>query len=130
MRERPLPYIPASGLTLTWWAGLKLTRLELNKEGAMSTLAELAERAELTPSELKRFGARVLLFEFNLLKGEDFVEAKKRLFGEIEGCIKANGGQLYTGIHSERDWSRERWWSRGAHLVNRTLNFAIIVPKN
>lgn len=93
----------------------------------MATLAELAERESLTPSELKRFGKRVHLFELEVRKGEELADAKRRLFGKIEAFIAKTGGQLYTGIHSETDWSRERWWEKGGHLVNRTLNFAAIV---
>ena len=92
----------------------------------MATQAELAKRDMLTPSELKRFGNKVHHFEFHKQDGEDFVEAKQRLFREIEAFVASSGGQLYTGIHSENDWSREHWWMKGGHLVNRTLNFVVI----
>ena len=95
----------------------------------MSKLAELAEREDLTPSELKRFGKRVHTFETHRLDGEDWAAAKQRVFGEIEDFIKANGGQLYTGIHSENDWSKERLWWKGGHLVNRTGNYVVILSQ-
>jgi len=94
----------------------------------MASLAELSQRDTLTPSELKRFGKRVHLLEFSPKKGEPSVEAKQRLFSQIEEFQASNGGQLYTGIHSENNWSTERWWRKGGHLVNRTLNFVVILP--
>ena len=94
----------------------------------MATLAELAERCELTPSELKRFGKRVTYFALpERYKPEDYNYVKQKLFKKIESFVKKTGGQLYTGIHSENDWTTTRWWSKGAHLVNRTLEFAVIV---
>lgn len=36
------------------------------------------------------------------------------------------GGQVYTGIHKENDWSRTAWWERGWHLVNRTCKYAVV----
>jgi len=96
----------------------------------MAKLAELACREELVPSELKRFGKRVRYFNVECQKGEDYVDAKKRVFPEIEAFVTETGGQLYTGIHSENDWGKTRWWSKGGHLVNRTGEFAVIVPEN
>lgn len=99
----------------------------------MAKLSELASRAELTPSELKRFGKRVKYFDLpddsRKWGGLSFAEAKAKLFKEIEDYVKSSNGQLYTGIHRENDWSKTRWWSKGGHLVNRTLEFAVIVPK-
>ena len=89
-------------------------------------LVELSEKYSLTPSELKRFGDRVKCFNVTQQTGEEFAEAKKRVFTEIEEYVKKTGGQLYTGIHSENDWSRTRWWSKGGHLCNRTLEFVVI----
>lgn len=90
----------------------------------MATLAELAKRDELTPSEMKRFGKRVTFF--SLPEKGDFEANKKALFEKIEAFVKKTGGQLYTGIHSENDWTVTRWWSKGGHLVNRTLEFAVL----
>jgi hypothetical protein len=96
---------------------------------SMTTQAKLAEYDILTPSELKRFGKRVKLFSLpENYEPLTFEEAKKRLFKEIEDFVVASGGQLYTGIHKENDWSRTFWWDKGAHLVNRTLEFAVVVP--
>ena len=94
----------------------------------MATLAELAERSELTPSEMKRFGRRVTYFSMpEKYKPKNSGSAKQALFKKIEAFVKKTGGQLYTGIHSENDWTRTRWWSKGAHLVNRTLEFVVLV---
>ncbi len=91
------------------------------------TLEQLSELDELTPSQLKQFGNRVKYFDANVQKeGESFEDAKHRVFAEIEEYVKKTGGQLYTGIHSENDWSRTRWWDKGGHLCNRTLEFAVI----
>ena len=92
----------------------------------MSKLAQLREREELTPSELKRFGKRVKLFAPE--RDAYLAETRVRLFKEIEDYVASSGGQLYTGIHGETDWTKTRWWLKGGHLVNRTLEFAVIVP--
>lgn len=93
----------------------------------MPTMAELAQRELLTPSQLKQFGRRVHIFETHIQEGEDWASAKQRVFGEIEAFIASKGGQLYTGIHKECDWSRTFWWEKGGHLVNRTGEYAIIL---
>lgn len=93
----------------------------------MATMAELAERDTLTPSELKRFGSRVTLFDATDRKeDETFEQTKKRVFGKIEAFVKSTGGTLYTGMHKEFDWSKTFWWSKGGRLVNRTLEFVVI----
>jgi len=46
----------------------------------VATMAELAEKESLTPSELKRFGKRVHIFKTIIRDGEDFVTAKRRVF--------------------------------------------------
>jgi len=92
-------------------------------------LEGLAKREELLPSELKRFGKRVHRFDYEVVPGEEFSETKRKLFEKIGAFVNETGGQLYTGIHSESDWTRDRWWAKGAHLVNRTLNFAVITKK-
>lgn len=96
----------------------------------MTTRADLAERDMLLPSELRRFGNRVHHFrleDLDRIEGEDFSETKQRLFQKIHDFIDSSGGHLYTGIHSETDWDKDRWWYKGGHLVNRTLNFIVIV---
>ena len=96
----------------------------------MSTQAELAEYDVLTPSEMKRFGKRVKYFAMpENYQPLSFEDAKAKLFKEIEDCVEQSGGQLYTGIHKENDLTRTFWWDKGAHLVNRTLEFAVILPK-
>jgi hypothetical protein len=95
----------------------------------MSTLSELRKKQMLTPSEMKRFGKRVRYFSVyeSLKKDEETLhEAKERVFDEIAEHIKKTGGQLYTGIHSENCWDVLRWWDKGAHLANRTLDFAVL----
>lgn len=97
------------------------------------TQAELLAREELRPSDLKRFGKRVRYFSVDALlekRGESITlrRAKEVVFKEIEDYLKANKGAiLYTGIHKENDWSRTFYWLRGGHLVNRTLEFAVIL---
>ena len=39
------------------------------------------------------------------------------------------GGWVFTGIHSETDWSETRWWSAGWHIVNRTGEYAVVFDK-
>jgi hypothetical protein len=39
------------------------------------------------------------------------------------------GGWVFTGIHSETDWSETRWWSAGWHLFNRTGEYAVVFEK-
>ncbi len=37
------------------------------------------------------------------------------------------GGKLFTGIHSENDWSKPKWWAAGWNLVNRTGDYVVVV---
>jgi len=39
------------------------------------------------------------------------------------------GGWVFTGIHSETDWSETRWWGAGWHLCNRTGEYAVVFEK-
>jgi hypothetical protein len=36
-------------------------------------------------------------------------------------------GLVFTGIHSETDWSETKWWDEGWHLVNRTGEYAVVI---
>jgi hypothetical protein len=36
------------------------------------------------------------------------------------------GGWVFTGIHSETDWSETKWWDCGWHLANRTGEYAVV----
>jgi len=36
------------------------------------------------------------------------------------------GGWVFTGIHSETDWSETKWWDSGWHLANRTGEYAVV----
>ena len=36
------------------------------------------------------------------------------------------GGWVFTGIHSETDWTKTRWWDSGWHLANRTGEYAVV----
>ncbi len=89
-------------------------------------LAELEIQEYLTPSQLKQFRNRVRRFVFNPVNS---TAAKHEYLDNIQKFAEENNGQVYTGIHSENDWTKERWWFKGWHLVNRTLNFVVIIPK-
>jgi hypothetical protein len=88
----------------------------------MATQTELKQKEELTPTELKQFGAKVKLFKIDYSSPEKRTASIKK----INNYAAHKGRTLYTGIHSENDWSRTRWWAKGVHLVNRTGEFAII----
>lgn len=93
---------------------------------------ELRTKTFLTPSEMKRFGKRVRYFDVNSEwkpKQEQFHDAKVRVSQQIEDYIKETGGQVYTGHHSENDWTRTIWWQMGFHYVNRTLEFAVLISE-
>jgi len=79
---------------------------------------------------MKRFGDKVKYFTIfpEDRKGEGTEDIKKRVFREIHDYVAQTGGQLYTGIHSSNNWGRLRWWLKGGHLVNRTGDFAVIIP--
>ena len=36
------------------------------------------------------------------------------------------GGWVFTGIHSETDWTKTRWWDSGWHLANRTGEYVVV----
>ena len=37
------------------------------------------------------------------------------------------GGWIFTGHHSDFDWSETRWWGAGWHLWNRTGEYAVVI---
>ena len=44
--------------------------------------------------------------------------------------VAVNGGQVYTGIHSDNgNWCRTRWYAKGWHIVNRTGDYAVVQDK-
>ena len=48
---------------------------------------------------------------------------------DVLKLAKETNGWVFTGIHTENDWSRTRWWAAGWHLVNRTGDYAVVIPK-
>jgi len=77
---------------------------------------KLLAQIQLRPSEMKRLGNRVTYFN----------DGRPAMQAEIKAFIALHGGQVYTGLHSETDWSRVYWWSKGWHLVNRTGDYAVV----
>jgi hypothetical protein len=86
---------------------------------------ELRLKETLTPSELKRFGKKAKIFspEKNDRAGVLRTQTKS---GQYAGN---NNGVVYSGIHSENDWSRTKFWSKGWHFANRTGEYAVVLPK-
>lgn len=39
-------------------------------------------------------------------------------------------GLFFSGLHSETDWSRTKWWSLGWHIVNRSGEYAVVLLKD
>jgi uncharacterized membrane protein len=106
------------------------------------TIAELLTKDELRPCDLKRLGKRVHLFSVDDTftaqpKPGDYVAAKQTVQERIEGFIaettKAQQAKgiftevsVWTGHHSETDWSRVYYWQKGWHFVNKTNDYAVI----
>jgi hypothetical protein len=94
------------------------------------TQAELLDKGEFTAAKIKRFGKRVRLFstEATIKKGQDWHDAITAVHRNVQACLDANkGAVLFTGIHNENDWSRTFYWLRGAHVCNRTGDYAVIL---
>lgn len=74
-------------------------------------------------------------FESKYRKGHRIVyfrtdEDPKDLISRQQAVLEAaqeTGGWVFTGIHSESDWDKTRWWSAGWHLVNRTGEYAVVI---
>lgn len=92
-------------------------------------LAELEKETFLRPTELNKFGARVKIFKTEPKLCEDWPDAHKRTRLEVWDYIQRHGGQVYTGIHSESDWTEECQWDKGWYISNRTGNYAVILPE-
>ncbi len=91
------------------------------------TLAELRAQHNLRPCDLKRFGKRVKMFKTELKEGDKaWADAHVRTRLEVWQYLQQHGGQVYTGIHSESDWTKESFWDSGWHYVNCTGNYAVI----
>ncbi len=60
--------------------------------------------------------------EIHRIKSAKFFNSREA----AKSYLAVHGGQVYTGLHSESDWSRTRWYDKGWHLVNRTGKYAIL----
>ena len=87
-----------------------------------------------TPSELRKL-KRVKVFVIGdpgddtpQMPAESIVHCKDRedVIAKTEAFVRESGGQLYTGIHKENDWSRTAWWEQGWHFVIRTGEYAVV----
>ncbi len=58
----------------------------------------------------------------SLVRCKDIVEAQQKA-SEFRNEV---GGEVYTGIHKENDWSRTAYWEIGWHVVNRTGEYAVV----
>lgn len=55
-------------------------------------------------------------------------EIRDRLGAALNLAV-TKGGLFFTGIHSESDWSRTKWWGLGQHIVNRSGEYAVVIFK-
>ena len=67
-----------------------------------------------SPSEMKRLGKRVIVYDV------EFAEAEKLLEGDKSDLV------IFSGIHSANDWSRTYWWQKGLHAVNVTKRYCVV----
>lgn len=94
------------------------------------TITEIRAQVEITPTQLKQLGKRVLLFstETELQKGENWNIALRRVQDKVTVALCRNkGAEVYTGHHKENDMSRVFFWQKGWHYVNRTGDFAVVL---
>ncbi len=84
------------------------------------TLQELAGKDVLTNTELKRFGGRVKIFRFDDYHNREAVQIA------VKEEMERYPSEVFTGHHTEYDWSQTHYWQRGWHLFNRTLDYAVV----
>jgi len=91
---------------------------------------DIAPRGDefLTKTELeKKYGKSNIRY---FLDSETEVTDRDQKQQSVLQYAKDNYGKVYTGIHSENDWSRSKWWAEGWHLMNRTGEYAVVTNWN
>ena len=91
---------------------------------------DIAPRGDefLTKTELeKKYGKSNIRY---FLDSDNEVTNTEQKQQSVLQFAKDNYGKVYTGIHSENDWSRSKWWAEGWHLVNRTGEYAVVTNWN
>jgi len=81
----------------------------------------------LTKAELKRKYGKKYQIVYFLENDEPHDEIAKQQ--AVLKLAKEKHGWVFTGIHSENDWSETRWWSAGWHFVNRTGEYAVVFER-
>jgi len=94
---------------------------------AVDVLSEANQKAiySLTKSQLEQeYGTRGWEIVYFLDNDEP-----KDLIARQQAVLKLaqeTGGWVFTGIHSENDWSETKWWDSGWHLANRTGEYVVV----
>jgi hypothetical protein len=93
---------------------------------AADVLSEENQKAELflTNTQLKRRygkGWEIVYFLENS-EPKDTIARQQAVLK----LAQETGGWVFTGIHSETDWSKTRWWDSGWHLANRTGEYVVV----
>lgn len=79
------------------------------------------------PGEMRKLGSRVHFFSPRRRGRELYSTTLKRNQERVATFIKKNGGQVYTGQHSEADWDLVQLWYKGWPIANRTGDYAVVL---
>lgn len=94
---------------------------------AFDVLSEENKQSELflTKAQLERKYCKDHLIVYFLEGGEPLDKIAKQQI--VLRLAKDTGGWVFTGKHTETDWSETRWWDAGWHLFNRTGEYAVVI---
>jgi len=77
----------------------------------------------LTPSAFrKKYGSSEIVYFRGDDEPRDIIERQQAVLQ----LAKDTGGWVFTGIHSQSDWDKVRWWAAGWRLANRTGDYAVV----
>jgi hypothetical protein len=98
---------------------------------AADVLSEENQKMQLTltKSQLKREYGKGWEIVYFLENDETAWSRPKDTIAKQQAVLKLaqeTGGWVFTGIHSETDWSETKWWDCGWHLANRTGEYVVV----
>jgi hypothetical protein len=92
---------------------------------AADVLSEENQKMQLTltKSQLERsYEGWEIVYFLELHEPRDLIARQQAVLK----LAQETGGWVFTGIHSETDWSETKWWDCGWHLANRTGEYVVV----
>ena len=121
------------------WVDHPINEVPINKDttrelNAIDVLSKrnLKSKLVLTPTELRKHCSKAYTspkrYRIVYFHGDE-TDTRVATQQKVLQFAKETGGFVFTGIHSESDWSKTAYWAAGWHRVNRTGEYAVVIKK-